>query len=793
MRISLAIALGAAPLLSVASQGTDTASRRESGPVSAAIRVDTSRAPRDNIYASAALRTLIAFCARNTASTPPALKGYRSVVESEIALMLRSNAAGPGVATERLLQVEQVQSALSWRADGVVEQRIIGHRMQSATASLSALTYFQRPWLVPALYGYDLPIILGSGGRVDAGTDRGRDSAADTAAGNARTGDTLAHVVHPFSPERERVYTFSGGDTVAVLHAGSHTVTVVRIMVAMQAVRLRRALLFRGEVDVDADRGQIVRMRGQFVVAEPRGSLFRRALATAVETVAFAELENAEFDGQFWLPTYQRLEGQARTPLSTDFRPIVRVVSRFREHAVDATMSVAASEGTLRPDNASRAAAALDGVRAQLTFATRDSLNAFSAWHLALGAATSTDVAALDFDDVAPDAWRSTGTPRFDWRAERVSDVYRYNRVEGAFVGVAAELNLRDIAPGTTIGANGGVAWAEETARGALWARSIRGPWTMTGRYERALANTNDFRPLLDYEQSLSAMLFTADDYDYIDRHAATLSAARALSVRGRPLWYLAIGAASDRAEHTRIPNGILHFDSAFRVNRPITPGRYVHYGTGIELHPNVSGEFLEPGVGAGLWLDGAAGALRWQRVESRVTLRQSHGAWSYGGRIHAIALFTSQELPQQLVEFGENEGLNGYGYKEFGGDRAMLARAGVAYQLPFLRAPIRTRLTNRSTVLLPGLAPTLSLSMQSGWAGVATATTRDALSRFGMRTDPRTGQTLLATRPTDSARTTVSASLRLFGTLAIGVARPVDHLSPHQRWRFSLGVGQPF
>ena len=208
--------------------------------------------------------------------------------------------------------------------------------------------------------------------------------------------------------------------------------------------------------------------------------------------------------------------------------------------------------------------------------------------------------------------------------------------------------------------------------------------------------------------RTLVAMLVTADDYDYVDRHAATLVVARALPVRGRPLWHLSIGSASDGAEQTRIPNGILHFDSAFRTNRPVTAGRYLHYATGIELHPNVSGEFLEPGVGAGLWLDGGVGALRWQRVETRWTLRQTRGAWSYGGRMQAIALFTQQMLPQQLVEFGENEGLNGYAYTEFGGDRAMLARAGVAYQLPFLRAPIRSNLANRSTVLLPGLAPAL-------------------------------------------------------------------------------------
>lgn len=185
--------------------------------------------------------------------------------------------------------------------------------MQAATASISSLTYFQRPWLVPSLNGNRLPIVLGRGTARDGNArEPSASTSPPTAAHDQQSPDVPTLAVHPFASDRDAVYTFAGGDTVAVLQAGAHAVTVVRVRVTPVAEASSRTLLFCGEIDVDAERGQIVRMRGQFVVAAPHRTLLRRVITSSVETVAFAELENAEFDGRFWLPTFQRLEGQAR-------------------------------------------------------------------------------------------------------------------------------------------------------------------------------------------------------------------------------------------------------------------------------------------------------------------------------------------------------------------------------------------------------------------------------------------------------------------------------------------------
>lgn len=756
---------------SVISQSCDTVTAAAS---------DTS-AQRSIVYRSRGLCTLIAQLATEARRVPDDLANYRVDVESEIAFVLRTAAAAQGTASavsssdagrERLLQVEQIESALRWSRNGSVDQHITGYRARSVTASLSALSVLRQPWVVPVLYGNRLQLLLGR--RAERG---------DTSGAAAAT-DRRQLAIHPFADDREQVYRFGGGDTVAVLQLGPRAVTVARITVEPRIAPHDRTLLFRGFIDVDVERHQIIRMRGQFVVEGRPRNVVRRALSAAWETVVFAELENAEFDGRYWLPSRQRIEGQARSALAGEFRPLMRVVSKFSDYRINQPLAAVAGDSvTAAPVS-------------RITFAPRDSMNAYTDWHAPLGAATNASVRATDFDDVAPDSWRPSGAPRLDWRAERINDVFRYNRVEGAFTGASATLRFRDAVRGLSIGANGGWAWAEETPRGALWSRLSRGPWTFSGRAERSLINTNDFRPLLDYEQSLMALLVTADDYDYVDRRSIIAGVTRTLPVSGAPTLHLEAGPAFDRAEVARVRYGLIHLDSTFRGNRTAATGGYFHSAIGLDLHPNVTGDFLAPGIGGGLWYERGDGRLQWQRLEARLTARRSIAAFTVAGRVDAIALFARQAVPQQVIEFGETEGLPGYAYKEFGGDRAVLGRGAVEYQLPFLRTPLRFgHGTGRfSRIVLPGISPSIAFGGQAGWAAARDSSTRAALALFGTRRDSVTGAFVLATRPTDGIRSTVSLTLRLFGgALGLGVARPIDSRGSTRGWSFVFGAGQAF
>lgn len=724
----------------------------------------TSRRPESDsaAYATVALQRLVHLAAERNAQIPTELRGYRAQVESEMSIVVRSSRE-----LESALQIEQVESVVRWERPNDLEQRVVGYRARESTINISALTYLKRPWVVPLLYGNRLTLLLG----------QGRSGASATR--------SEGFAVHPFSVDREDYYRFSGGDTVEVLHANGRAIPIVRVQVDPLIDARPVDLVFHGEIDVDATRFQIVRMRGEFVRHAAHASLRDRVTHLALQVVAYAELENGEYLGAYWLPTYQRIEAQGRSPLASELRPVFRVVSRFRQHALDDRNRDTMALGAMRDS-------AADAPRAHLTTASRDSVSGFTAWHREIGDETIA-ARASDFDDVAPDAWRTRGPARIDWHAEHLSDVFRFNRVEGLYSGASATLRLRDRAPGLSIGANAGWAWSEEVARGAAVVRRARGPWLWDLRAERRLANTNDFRPTLDFESSLMAALVTADDYDYLDRRSLGASTTRALGGWSRAEIRIESGLVSDRAVRQHVQFGLIHLDSAFRSNRPIDAGSAWRNAISLNVHPNVSGESLEPGIGAGLSYERGDGALRWQRLDGRLIGRHTWRAVTYAARLDVAAAFGAPVPRQQLIEFGENEGLPGYLYKEFGGDRAALLRGNVAYVLPVLQAPIRAW----HAVTLPSLAPSIAIGLQSGWSGASASTLRQ-LSSFGVRRDSvtglplldrRTGQPVLATRPTDGVRSTLGVTLRLFGgAVGIGVARALDRGQP---WRLTLGVGQ--
>ena len=67
--------------------------------------------------------------------------------------------------------------------------------------------------------------------------------------------------VHPFSYDRDRYYRFSGGDTVVTMSSATRIIRLVRVRVTPRLGDARRLAAFEGEIDLDADRHQIVRMR----------------------------------------------------------------------------------------------------------------------------------------------------------------------------------------------------------------------------------------------------------------------------------------------------------------------------------------------------------------------------------------------------------------------------------------------------------------------------------------------------------------------------------------------------
>jgi len=734
-------------------------------------------ASADSIYSTPRVRRLVERASIANRRVPDSLRAYRANVESEMAFIARETDG-----TEETFTVEQTASRVQWDRTGRYEQRVVGYRSQSVGFTVSALGFFRQAWTVPILYGNRLTLLFGQ-----------QDSTARDRRRRPRRSDVNI-AVHPFAEDREQIYRFSGGDTVVTIRPDRREIPIVRVHVEPSGDRLtRRAIAFRGDVELDERRAQIVRMRGYFVTVGPKPRVRSRLIASQVEAIAYVELENAEFEQRYWLPISQRVEAQAAIALFGDRRAVFRVMSRFRELSVNPGGGLAgAGLDSMRADTSGMTDLAGDSLRLvpyRLTFAPTDSLDRFTGWSSAIGDLTG-GVLADDFQDVAPDTWRPTGAPIVRLRFEEPSDLLHYNRIEGAYTGAAVEAKLRDAAPGFVARGNVGWAWAEETVRGRLSVERQSGRWWPSVRAGRALEITNDFRQPFDSGSTIGA-LFSVDDYDYVDRRSAlaglTWSANRRREVRLR----IEAGIGSDKYPAARRERGPLaRGDSGFRFNRGVDEGRYRIASLKMELHPEVNAALVRPGLGALIHAQVAAGDLEWRRAEMRLVARRMAGPMIYAIRADAGVVTGASIPPQQLFELGANQNLPGFGYKEFAGNQAAILSGLAMYPLPVWRAPLRFR-----RMVFPSVAPAISFGAQTGWAAASNAAARASVLRLGLAGDSlfRTGTDTVAavpiSRPTDGFKSSIDFRLRFFGgAVSVGIARATDH---RDRWRFVLGLAQ--
>ena len=720
---------------------------------------------QDSIYSTPAVRALVMRAVTSNRRVPDSLLAYRARVESEMAFIARQ----PDGA-EQTFTIEQTESIARWERSGHYEQRVIGYRSQSVGLTVSAVGMFRQAWTIPVLYGNRIALLFGSP------EPRSRRQAR-----RRRSDTTLA--VHPFAEDREHVYRYSGGDTVVTINPGGRDIPVVRVHVEPSSKRLtRKTAAFRGDIELDAQRAQIVRMRGYFVTIDPRPSFRERVFAAQIEAIGYVELENGEFEQQYWLPTTQRIEAQAAISLLGDQRAVFRVISRFRQMEVNAAADDSSPlADTLGTDT-------LRVVPHRLTFAPSDSISGFDEWTRDMGALTAS-ARADDFVDVAPDSWRPTGRPFARLRFQEASDLVHYNRIEGAYTGLTGEAKLRDAAPGIVVRGHIGWAWSEQTIRGrASVERQTGRVWPMI-RMGRSLDLTNDFREPFDSGSTLGALL-SVDDYDYVDRHIALVGLTTYLNRQRDARIRFEIGTGSDRyASVHRTRGPLTPGDSGFRFNRGVDAGGYRTAILKLEVHPEVNAAFIRPGVGALLHGQVATGDLAWQRLEMRLVARRAWGPIIYAAQLDAGIVSGDSIPPQQLFELGENQNLPGFGYKEFAGNQAGVLRGMALYPLPLWRAPLRI-----GRWVLPGVAPTMSFGAQSGWAKATDDAALSAIARLGTVADSTLGVPgsvpgAPGARPTEGIKTTIDFRLRFFGgAVSVGVARATDR---HQPWKLVVGLAQ--
>lgn len=711
----------------------------------AALADTTPVVPDTACYENAALRALVAEAAEVNRRVPAQLGGYTADLETEISIGNRRSER-----MEMSVQLEQIASRLSWDRTGQYEQTVIGYRSQSVGTSIATLGFFRAGWAIPSLYGNRLALLFG------------RDTTQSTRRRRDRRGGDPQYAIHPLAADRDAYYRFSGGDTIFTMRVDGREIPIVRLDVKLREDVPNRSVVFVGELDIDATRKQLVRMRGYFAVVggpKPRFDILRDA---RLQGIAFVEAVNAEVEGNFWLPAYQRFEAHATSNTVGDSRAIFRIITRYRDREI-----LPAPEGVIvgAPDDS------LSVRPFRLRVEAQDTLSRFANWRRELGSENA-EVRAEDFDDIAPDQWSSEGPPRFSIETERLLDVVRMDRIQGVFTGIGAVYRYRDAAPGLALRGALGYSWGERTVRGRAIVEHRRGRNLTQLRAVRSLDLTNDFRSPYD-SGSTTAAFWGSDWYDYVDRRSAGILAQRFIGRDRDGLVRLELAAAQDRAARVTMPESPIGFGQPFRPNRAVTAGDYARSVLTLEWRPDVALEFLRPGVGTRLIYERADGQLRYQRVEARFTSRVNVRGLAFGARLDVGAV-TPDAPPQQFFEIGSNQNLPGYDYKQFAGDQAAVLRGQAFHGFGVLGAPIR--ITQR--VWLPPISPGLAVGVQAGYARASNAAALNTVQ-------------LLGSQPTGHVRSSAAVTLRFFGqAIGVGMARPLDYPA---EWRWILEFGQRF
>lgn len=655
----------------------------------------------DSVFDAPETRALVTRVMQSGSSIPAGLDDYRADMGATIYLSLRADTAQGG---ELPVTVDEFAGEVRWERDGDLQQLVQGHRVRMlAPAPYTIGSMIEAPWVVPHLYGNTITVFSLS--------------ASPTARAQ------VARAVHPFSFRGIDFYVYRAGSPVRVSTAEG-VVSLLPITVRPRPGKLEEAndqRLVAGTFWVDVDRAAIARARFGFV---ERGGRF-----VVTETGMFFELESALVGGQYWIPHRQRREMQVSSPL---------LGGTVAVRAVTTLSGFELNTGWDAPQSGVRLVRRLeDGAFDRIAPAAQEQ---------------APDIG--DFADlvgvVRPP--ERTGGVQASLRYERGDHLFRFNRVEGAFVGLAmrfepANPERRDWDVYTHLG----WAFAESTARGELAYRwhpgnaNDPGPrWGATAGGYRRLRDMTSFRPPIQWElgYALGAALGGYDVRDYYDAAGAEAFATR----RSGP-WTARLGARAEAHDSVSRNTDSYLFGNAqdFPDVAPAEPGTHAAV-EGTLRYARGTGAFgVGGGVIAQLSADQGFGEFGVTRATALLSTRFPSKYLTLIARGDAGAVL-GQAPPQFLFRFGGIEGLRGYGRNEFGGSTAVLGRARLLLHLPpYGQEP----LFSAGLFLFPPLRPALALSGDAGWARVSS--------------DSRGSLTRLGARETDGVRSSYGVGLSLF------------------------------
>jgi hypothetical protein len=462
-------------------------------------------------------------------------------------------------------------------------------------------------------------------------------------------GDEVRDVVHPLSPAGLEAYDFALTDSAAI-RTGRGEITVHQIQVRPRSFRKP---LVVGTLYLDVATAELVRFRFSFTAPA--------YLDRQLEDISVV-LENAIYEGRFWLPYHQEVEIRRRaTWLDFPARGIIR--GRWEIDGYDLNVPLP-PEVTTGP--------AIAG----LVQPGGDSL-----WREPLDraiAGVAQPVNRQDMESLRAEVERITGSrvlsglPSQRLATGSLSDIARVNRVQGLTLGFGGSFGLS----GTGLQARPALAYGTSDHRllGSLGASWAAGPTRLELTAARRISDFSELPVIAPLLNSLTAQE-AGDDYgDYVLVHSIELSVGRRLGARTWIRGSTGVEKAQTLTAQSSPATG------SYRANPPLGGG--THRTVRIRLERASGGIALRRDLQGDLGLEVGQGRGEYFRARLRADWRARFGGNELRSRLY-LGIGTERLPAYRSFVIGGRGTLVGEPFRAYGGREMALASLEWRFDVP--------------------------------------------------------------------------------------------------------------
>jgi hypothetical protein len=488
--------------------------------------------------------------------------------------------------------VEEQVADVQWQRPNDLRVGVVGRRFRSRSEALRLSSVWDRPWFVP----------------------RGVDDSVRIFSDEFPASGAL----HPLAATGPRWYSYAltSGLTVTPARGGA-----LRLLQVEVTPRRTGPALIAGKMWIDSATAAVVRLTFRYVgtglwaapdSATRSDSASARRLNSIANRIASidADLEYALQDGRYWMPYRQVIAGRVRIPIVGDVVIPFRATTTFEDFEINAGRPIAfelplpdgghtpetrrARRDSLRAERRGRASEGEDSLRSwryadrwpggryELHRPSNDSLSRFDGWLDSLSLETDpaderrireteSELARVAEELPGP----LTGQPSHGIAYERLTDVLRYDRVQGLSLGLGYRVGV----PGvrfTDLYGSVRYGFSDDRVTGRLTLRrDAPGGRVVLSGY-RDITGVDLFSPGHRIGNTLNALFAAHDNADYALAHGGSIGYETSLATG----LDLGVGARLERQrsagrEATSEVNDFLGGSGVFPANPPVDEGTF--------------------------------------------------------------------------------------------------------------------------------------------------------------------------------------------------------------------------